>query len=301
MTFPNNNSVGLVMEGGAQRGLFTAGVLDVLMEHGVHFPAAVGVSAGAAFGCNLKSRQIGRVLRYNLKYCRDWRYCSFRSLAKTGDLFGADFCYRAIPKELDPFDEAAFDRDPMAFYAVCTDVETGEAVYHRCDKIADHTYEWIQASASMPFVSRPVEIEGRLYLDGGIADAIPMQFMLDIGWLKNLVILTRPRDYVKEKSSTPKKASRVLREHPKLAEAMDTRHLRYQASRELVFRLEQAGAAIVICPDEPLPIDRVTHDPGKLHETWVLGRRAARAALPKLLSMVEGESRPLADFPKEEG
>ena len=119
-----------------------------------------------------------------------------------------------------------------------------------------------------------------------------MQFMLDIGWLKNLVILTRPRDYVKKASTVSSRGSRLMREHPKLVEAMNTRHLRYQASRELVFRLEQAGSAIVICPEQPLPIDRVTHDPAKLHETWVLGRRAAKAALPQLLAMLEGEGKP---------
>lgn len=287
-----NSTVALVMEGGAQRGLFTAGVLDVLMENGIAFPAAVGVSAGAAFGCNLKSRQIGRVLRYNMRFCRDWRYCSFRSLVRTGNLFGAEFCYDRIPREFDPFDEAAFDRDPTAFYVVCTDVETGEPVYHRCDRVADHTYEWIQASASMPFVSRPVEIEGRLYLDGGISDAIPLQFMLDIGWLKNLVILTRPRDYHKPASRMPLSASPLMRKYPRLAETMADRHVRYQQSRDLVFRQEAAGSAVVICPEQPLPIDRITHDPAKLHEAWMLGRRAAKAALPKLEALIRGEREP---------
>lgn len=290
MDLPTNRTVGLVMEGGAQRGLFTAGVLDVLMENRITFPAAVGVSAGAAFGCNLKSHQIGRVLRYNLKYCREWRYCSMRSLARTGNLFGADFCYRAIPKELDPFDEETFDRDPMAFYVVCTDVETGEAVYPRCDRIADHTYDWIRASASMPFVSRPVEINGRLYLDGGIRDAIPLQFMLDIGWLKNLVILTRPRDYVKPASKTPLRTSPLMRKYPRLAQTMENRHLAYQQARELVFRMEQAGNAVVICPEQALPIDRITHDPAKLHETWMLGRLAAKAALPQLAALMREET-----------
>ena len=124
--------LGLVLEGGAMRGLFTAGVLDVMMESDLTFDGCVGVSAGAAFGCNIKSRQIGRVLRYNLDYCNDPRYCSIRSLLKTGDLFGAKFCYDDLPNELDPFDNETYDSNPMAFYAVCTDVETGKAIYPRC-------------------------------------------------------------------------------------------------------------------------------------------------------------------------
>ena len=122
---------GLVLEGGAMRGLFSAGVMDVLMEHQIAFDGAIGVSAGAAFGCNYKSRQPGRVIRYNTEYARDPRYCSLRSLFKTGDLFGADFCYHELPNKLDPFDTEAFQQNPMEFYVVCTDVLTGEAVYQK--------------------------------------------------------------------------------------------------------------------------------------------------------------------------
>ena len=286
----SNNPVGLLMEGGALRGLFTAGVIDVFLEQGITFPAAVGVSAGACFGCNIKSHQPGRVLRYNLAQCKNPDYCSVRSLIRTGDLFGAELCYHTIPKELDPFDEAAFDRDPMAFYVVCTDVETGEPVYHRCDRIADHTYDWIRASASMPFVARPVEIEGRSYLDGGIADAIPIRFLLDLGYLHNVAVLTRPRDYIKEASRMPLSLSPLMRSHPRLRAVMEQRHIAYARSRSLVFAREAAGMTVVICPERPLPIDRVTHDPEKLHETYTLGRRAAKAALPAVRAMLAGES-----------
>ena len=123
---------GLVMEGGAMRGLFTAGVIDVMMEEGIGFDGAIGVSAGAVFGSNYKSNQPGRGIRYNLRFCQDPRYSSFRSLAKTGDLFGADFCYREIPDHLDPFDREAYESSPMDFYVVATDVHTGKPVYHNC-------------------------------------------------------------------------------------------------------------------------------------------------------------------------
>ena len=145
---------GLVLEGGALRGLFSAGVIDVMMENGVKFDGLVGVSAGAAFGCNYKSRQAGRAIRYNTRFANDWRYCSWRSWLTTGDLFGGEFCYHVMPEELDIFDTAAFDSNPMEYYAVCTDVETGEPVYQKLMKCAYDTYEYIRASASMPLVSK---------------------------------------------------------------------------------------------------------------------------------------------------
>ena len=145
---------GLVMEGGAMRGMFTSGVLDVFMENGIEFDGAIGVSAGATFGCNFKSRQIGRAIRYNKRYAHNWRYCSVRSLLSTGDLYGADFCYRELPDVLDPFDRKAFAENSMEFYVGATDVETGECVYHLCMDGGDEDMLWFRASASMPIVSR---------------------------------------------------------------------------------------------------------------------------------------------------
>ena len=183
------------MEGGALRGLFTAGILDVLMENGVRFDGLVGVSAGAAFGCNYKSGQAGRVIRYNKRFAHEWRYCSWRSWIATGDLFGGEFCYHKMPDELDVFDKETFDSNPMEYYAVCTDVETGEAVYKRLMKCSPETYEYIRASASMPMVSRIVEIGGSKLLDGGVTDSIPLRFFQQQGYERNLVILTQPADY----------------------------------------------------------------------------------------------------------
>ena len=149
---------GLVMEGGSMRGMFTAGVTDVLMENGVVFDGAIGVSAGATFGCNYKSRQIGRTLRYNKRFAKDPRFCSFRSLIRTGDIFNAGFAYHTLPFELDIFDGKTFEENPMAFYLVCTDVKTGKAVVHRMDKVNDEELEWMRAGASMPLVSRIVRV-----------------------------------------------------------------------------------------------------------------------------------------------
>ena len=281
------HKTGLVLEGGALRGLFTAGILDVFMENGISFDGCIGVSAGAAFGCNIKSHQIGRVLRYNLKYCNDPRYCSVHSLLKTGDLFGADFCYNQLPNVLDPFDEETYDADPMEFYVVCTDTEDGSPLYQLCNRANEETYTYMRASASMPMVSRPVEINGHRYLDGAIADAIPLQFFLDKGYSRNVVILTQPRGYVKEKVSGGIKL--LLPGKPAVARGMLTRHLQYNASRDLAFQLEQEGSVFVLCPDETLPISHTTHDPATIQQTYDLGRAVAEQALPNLKTWLRQE------------
>ena len=179
------------------------------MQNEIRFDGAIGVSAGAAFGCNFKSNQIGRVIRYNKQYCRDPRFCSIRSLIKTGDLYGAEFCYTTIPYELDLFDCEAYLNNPMDFYVVVTDIETGKAVYINSDEAGDDALECFRASASMPIVSRPVEIKGKKYLDGGIADSVPIQFFESIGYTKNVIILTQPADYVKKPSSATNSRERM--------------------------------------------------------------------------------------------
>ena len=273
---------GLIMEGGAMRGLFTAGVIDVMMENGIEFDGAVGVSAGAAFGCNYKSRQIGRVLRYNLAYCKDPRYCSFRSLIKTGDLFGAEFCYHELPDKLDVFDYETFNNDPMEFHMVCTDVETGRPVYHKVDKADYECLEWMRASASMPLASRIVEIGGYRLLDGGISDSIPLKYFEGLGYDRNIVILTQPLDYVKGPNKLMPLLKRALKKYPKLLETMANRHNEYNETTAYVREREKAGEILVIRPESALEIGRIEHDPAKLTATYELGRQTAEKRLHEI-------------------
>ena len=284
----NNKNTGLVLEGGAMRGLFTAGVIDVLMENGIEFPAFVGVSAGAAFGCNYKSRQIGRALRYNKRFCRDPRYCSFRSLFKTGDVFGAQFCYHEVPNTLDTFDVKAFDENPMAFYLVASDVETGKPFYKRLDRADDTAYEWIRASASMPIVSRVVELDGKKFLDGGVTDSIPLAFM-ERQYDRNVVVLTRPRDYQKQPASKLWLYRLTLRKYPNMLRAVRERHLMYNEQRAHVFAQEKAGKAFVICPDKPLEVGRMEHDPEQLQKAYDTGRQTALRQLGALKRFMEND------------
>ena len=196
-----NHKTGLILEGGAMRGMFTCGVLDVFMENGLTFDGAVGVSAGACFGCNIKSKQIGRAIRYNLQFCNDKRYGSMRSLIRSGDYYNADFCYRYVPEEVDIFDRKTFYENPMEFHIVTTDIESGEPLYYNCEKDDPRLLDWIRASASLPFFARIVEIDGKKLMDGGIADSIPLRYFESIGYDRNIVILTQPRGYIKKKTS----------------------------------------------------------------------------------------------------
>ena len=263
---------GIVMEGGAMRGMFTCGVLDVLMEEGITFDGAVGVSAGATFGCNLKSGQIGRALRYNKKYCTDKRYHSISSLITTGDIYNVDFCYDKLPYELDMWDLEAFQNNPMEFYCVATDAVTGKPVYYKCEKGDREDIKWIQASASMPLVSRPVEIDGGVYLDGGISDSIPLKFMEEKGYDKILVIETQPKDYVKGKQKYMPLVRLMLRKYPGMIKAMEDRYLMYNEEKRYIREKEEKGEIEVIRPLEPLNISAIEKDPKELERVYQLGR-----------------------------
>lgn len=286
---------GLVLEGGAMRGLFSAGIIDVLMENDVQFDGIVGVSAGAAFGCNMKSRQAGRAIRYNTKYAKDWRYCSLRSLITTGDIFGGEFCYHYLPKHLDIFDNEAFNQNPMEFFAVCTDVETGEPIYKRLMKADDECYEWIRASASMPLASKIVNINGRKVLDGGISDSIPLKFMQQQGYEKNIVVTTQPAGYVKEKNSFLPLMRLQLRRYPRFLDAVANRHEMYNAQLEYVAEQERQGKTLVLRPESALTIGHITHDADKMWETYNIGRALAEKRLEEIKEYVAPPLSPLRE------
>lgn len=275
-------STGMVLEGGAMRGMFTAGVLDVMMENDIKVDGYVGVSAGVTFGCNYKSRQIGRAIRYNKRYGRDWRYCSAASLILTGDLYGARFCYETIPYSLDPFDLKTFRSNPVRFYAVMTDVETGGPVYAELKEGSGIDMLYIRASASMPLVSKPVEIMGRKYLDGGMSDSIPLRFMQKKGYDKNVVVLTQPPGFVKPPVSNMKLIRMILRKYPGAVKAMAKRHLVYNKELALVEESVKNGSAFVIQPSESLGISHTESDPDVLQRVYDIGRRTMEAKLSGL-------------------
>jgi len=273
---------GLVLEGGAMRGLFTTGITDVMMEAGIEPDGLIGVSAGAAFGCNYKSRQPGRAIRYNKRFARDKRYCSWQSWLKTGDLYNAEFGYHIVPAKYDIFDDKAFNENPMEFYVVCTDVTTGKAVYKQLKESTPLTYDWIRASASMPLASKVVELEGQKVLDGGVADSIPLEYFERIGYDRNVVILTQPEGFVKERNPLMPLMRIALRHYPNMIKAMDTRHLMYNKQLEYVRQAEREGRCLVIRPETAIPIGHISHDPEEMQRVYEMGRQTGEQYINKI-------------------
>ena len=277
---------GLILEGGAMRGMFTAGVLDVFMENGIEFDGVIGVSAGATFGCNFKSRQIGRAIRYNKRFAHDWRYCSVRSLLLTGDLYGANFCYNILPNKLDIFDRETYKANPMDFYCVASDCNTGKPVYKKLETCDDHELIWMRASASMPLASRVVKVDGYKLLDGGMTDSIPLKYFEELGYNRNVVVLTQPHDFRKKPASLMWLIKLMLFKYPKLVEAMSRRHIVYNEATDDIFVKAERGEVFVICPKESLGIKRTENNPDELQRVYEEGRRIATEKLSQLKSYI---------------
>ena len=280
---------GLVMEGGALRGMFTAGVTDVMLEHGIEFDAAVGVSAGSSFGCNYNSKQIGRALRYNLRFANDKRYCSIESLIKTGDLFNARFCYHILPEKLDLMDEKTYMENPLKFYCAVTDVNTGKPLYHDCKELTENTLEWMRASASLPLAANIVKVDGYELLDGGLTDSIPIRWMESQGCDKNVIILTRPAGYRKKPQNKIVMAimKHVYKDYPELLKAISLRHTMYNAEIDYINEIEKAGKAFVIRPEQALDIHRVEHNKAKIQGAYDAGRSVMLKRIAELKEYLE--------------
>ena len=276
------NKRGLVLEGGAMRGLWTAGVTDVMMEHDIWPDGLIGVSAGAAFGCNYKSRQSGRAIRYNTRFARDSRYSGMKSWLTSGNYYNAEFGYHTMPKELDVFDNDAFNTNPMAFYVVCTDVLTGGAVYQELTEATEDTYDWIRASASMPLASKVVVLQGRKLLDGGVADSIPLAYFESIGYERNVVILTQPVGYQKERLKLMPLMRLSLRHYPRMVEAMDRRHVMYNQQLEYVAQAEREGRCLVIRPADKIAIGHISHDAKQMRLVYEQGRAVGEKYLDSI-------------------
>lgn len=271
---------GLVLEGGGVRGIYTAGVLDVFMEHGITFDGVIGVSAGAIHGCSYLSGQKGRSIRYYRNYCADPRFMSMRSWLKTGDIVGVEFCYHRIPEELDPYDYAAFEKNGIPFYAVCTNVETGKAEYLQITDMLGEI-DKLRASASLPYFSRFVEIDGRKYLDGGCSDSIPIEAFRNMGYERNVVVLTRDIQYRKkpELSALPRM---FYRKYPAFAQALCQRYIGYNRTLDQLAELENNGEIFVIRPSKALEIGRLETDPEKVQMVYDIGRTDAEKTMKNL-------------------
>ncbi|MDO4942219.1 MAG: patatin family protein [Lachnospiraceae bacterium] len=271
---------GLVLEGGAMRGIYTAGVLDVFMEEDIHFDGVIGVSAGAVHGASYVAEQKGRNIRYYKKYCTDKRFMSFYNLLKTGDLVSEEFCYHELPETLDPFDYDVLDRSDIEFYVTCTNLETGKAEYLRM-KDSRKEIDLLRASASMPYVTKIINYEGKKLLDGGCADSIPVKAFAKMGFNRPVVVLTRDKDYIK-KAQNIHLAKIFYRKYPKFVKELQHRHIKYNQTRELIERWEKEGKVFVIRPSRKLDIGRMEKNPDELQRIYDIGVQDAKNYMDEL-------------------
>ena len=273
----------LLLEGGGMRGMYTAGVMDIMLEQGIKVDAIMGVSAGALFGINYKTRQAGRVIRYNKRFAGDKRYMGIHSLITTGNIMNEKFCFDDVPNELDPADYETFKNSPEEFYAVVTNVNTGRPEYIRLTDLGEkEQMEYLRASGSLPFVSRPVKIAGQLYLDGGIADSVPVEKALSMGYDRVIVVLTRPEGS-RKKRGKDLPAKMLYSRYPAFVKTNNDRWKKYNAQLGVVELLEQEGRIFVVRPSETIKISRLEKDPEVLQAMYDLGVKDAKTRLEDMI------------------
>ena len=281
---------GLTLEGGGMRGLYSEGIFDIFLEKGIDFSVLVGVSAGALLGVNYISKQPERGLRYNSEYMNDKRYSGLKFLITTGNLFNTEFAYYELPTKLDVFDNEEYKKSDKRLWSEAIDIETGEAVFTRIDDVFAQM-EYLRASGSLPFISKPVEVDGRKCLDGGMAESIPIDYTFKLGCDKVVVILTRQAGYEKKPEGRMMKLFTKIkyRKYPKLAEALLTRSSRYNSYLKEIEKMEKEGKIFVFRPSVPIEIDRLEKSPEKLREVYELGKKDGLAGLDKMLEYLNAE------------
>lgn len=267
--------IGLILEGGGMRGMFTTGVLDYFIDANIKFDQVMGVSAGACQGSCYMSWQKERGKNIVMEFIHDKRYCSLYNLLTTGDLFSEKFAYHTIPNELNIFDYHRYLSSRMKFIAVSTNVETGEAHYPLIEDMRKDVEE-LRASASLPFVSRNVMLDGDPHLDGGIADPLPFRKSETMGYSKNVVVLTQPLGYRKKPSKSYLLGKFVYRKYPKFVEALKNRHVIYNQCLDELDEEAALGNVLIICPKDNLGLKRIEKNKDKLLQAYHLGYERAK-------------------------
>lgn len=275
------SKLGLVVEGGGVRAIYAAGVLDVLHDMRLPFSGVIGVSAGAIHGISFVSGQKGRSYRIYTRFCRDPRFFSFRTWLRTGNIVDNDFCYRQIPQELEPFDQKAFEASGMEFWTVSTNLETGKPEYIRMrDCFAE--IDALIASASLPYVSKPVLYRGKLLLDGGCSDRVPLRAFQSMGFDRNVVVLTHPEDHrVKDRDAALVRL--FYRKYPAFCRTFESSPQDYEKTQSYLKAEEQKGTVFIIRPKAQIPVSRLSHDPTAIIRAYEMGRRDALEVSKKLV------------------
>ena len=268
----NKHKTALILEGGAMRGIYTAGVLDVLLKNKIFVDAVIGVSAGSIHGCSYVSEQYERSISY-YKTCRnDYRFMSFKSWFKSGNICDTDYCYDEVPNKIYPFDHDTFENSKTKFYVTVTNVETGEPEYIYLKSLRGKNIDYLRASASMPVVSKIVEIDGKKYLDGGMSDSIPIEYFRNLGYDKCIIVKTKDKSYKKTKEKILPIAKKVYKDYPKFVKRLKERHIDYNNQIKLIRELEEKKEVLVIEPSRKLKISRLEKKLENIEEAYNQGR-----------------------------
>ena len=274
----------LILEGGGLRGIYTSGVLRYFADKGIFFPYVIGVSMGACNAANYVSRQPERNRIVSIRYVNDVRYLSYARLFIRGELFGMKFIFDTLPRSLVPFDFKTFMDSGVKCITVVTDCETGEALYFEKKELGENYLKILQASNSLPFVAKPVNYKGRILMDGGLAESIPIQKSIDDGNTKHVLVLTRPKGYRKKRPRFIRFASLIYPRYKGLCRALATRYVRYNETMDFIDQLEQHGNVFVIRPQSALTVGRAERNKGKLYAAYDQGYNDASACYKGLLS-----------------
>ena len=280
------NQVGLVLEGGGMRGVFTAGVLECFAERDLYFPYLIGVSAGACNATSYLSRQKGRNKRINIDYASHKEYLSIRNYLTKRQLFGMDYIFDKIPNELDPFDYDRFFAKTERFVVGTTNCESGKPVYFEETKSKENLLKILRATSSLPFMAPIIHYQGQPLLDGGLSDPIPIRRAIRDGYEKNVIVMTRNADYRKKPTTLPRFLHRVYHQYPKVIDAISHRYQIYNETLDDIQELEQQGKAFVIRPIEPLQVGRIERNPERLTALYEQGYKEAEKVFAELMAFI---------------
>jgi len=282
------NKVGLILEGGGMRGIYTAGVLDFFIEKNIEVDLVVGVSAGGCHGASYLSKQHKRAFHTNVDYIHDKNYLSFSNLIKTGSMFGMDMMFNKIPNELYPYDHETFKKSKSEFVVVATNCITGRAEYFTLTDMQKEIL-YLQASCSIPMFSNIVDVDGYKLVDGGVSDSIPIEYAIKRGCNKNIVVLTRDKTYSKNKvnSLATSFIKRKYKKYPNLVRAIENRHINYNKSLDLVKKLEENNDALVIRPKSVVKVSQVEKNYDKLYNLYMDGYNDAKESYNKILNFIK--------------
>lgn len=281
------SKIGLVVEGGGMRGIYGCGVLDAFLENSISFPYGIGVSAGSANLASFIAEQEGRNYRFYTSYAFDERYMGFKNFVETGSFFGMDFIYTELNEEIDPINYEKLLNNDMEYYVVAVDAVTGLPVYFNKEDVAKFRGDVFKASSAVPAMCKPIEIDGKLYFDGGISDAIPVKRAFADGCDKIVAILTRPNGYVKKPEAGKTIYSEILKEYPAIIKAMNVRHFIYNTTLKYILKLEEEGKALVFRPDNPDGVNLITRNKEQLITLYNEGKIDTEARLDELKAFME--------------